>query len=246
MSTQQALIAHLLELRTRITRAAIAFLLVFICLFPWASDLYALLAEPMLARLPQGGQMIATDVTTPFFVPIKVAMMAAFLIALPYMLLQVWQFVAPGLYAHEKRFLFPMVVVSVLLFLLGMAFAYFVVFKAVFGFIIASAPAGVAVMTDIEKYLSFVLGMFMAFGVSFQVPVIVVVLVYMGMVSVVKLRAARPYVIVGAFVAGAILTPPDIISQFLLALPIWLLYEAGILVAARLPNRVTAQADSVV
>lgn len=246
MSTEQPLIAHLLELRTRITRAAISFLLVFICLFPWASDLYAVLAEPLLAKLPQGGQMIATDVTTPFFVPIKVAMMTAFLIALPYMLLQVWQFVAPGLYAHEKRFLLPMVVISVLLFLLGMAFAYFVVFKAVFGFIIASAPAGVAVMTDIEKYLGFVLGMFMAFGVSFQVPVIVVVLVRMGMVSVAKLRAARPYVIVGAFVVGAILTPPDIISQFLLALPIWLLYEAGTLVAARLPNHATAQADSVV
>lgn len=245
MSTQQALIAHLLELRTRITRSAIAFLLVFICLFPWAADLYAWLAEPMLARLPEGGHMIATDVTTPFFVPIKVAMMAAFLISLPYILLQAWQFVAPGLYAHEKHFLFPVIVTSVLLFLLGMAFAYFVVFKAVFGFIIAAAPAGVAVMTDIEKYLGFVLGMFMAFGVSFQVPVIVVVLVHMGMVSVAKLREGRPYVIVGAFVVGAILTPPDIISQFLLALPIWLLYEAGVLVAARLPGRADGQTADI-
>lgn len=237
MTSKQDLVAHLIELRTRVTHSLVALLLVFLCLFPWASDLYALLAQPLLAKLPQGTQMIATEVTTPFFVPVKVAMMTAFLISMPYILLQIWKFVAPGLYANEKRFLFPVIVASVLLFLAGMAFAYFLVFPAVFGFVIASAPVGVAVMTDIEKYLSFVLGMFMAFGVSFQVPVVVVVLVRMGMVNIVQLREARPYVIVGAFVAGAILTPPDVISQFMLAVPMWLLYEAGVVIAARMPQR---------
>ncbi|GAB1232229.1 twin-arginine translocase subunit TatC [Ferrigenium sp. UT5] len=238
MSTQQALIAHLIELRVRVTHALIAMLLVFVCLFPWAADLYAVLAQPLLAKLPQGGQMIATDVTTPFFVPVKLAMMLAFLIALPYILLQAWKFVAPGLYAHEKRLLLPLIVASVLLFLTGMAFVYFAVLPAVFGFVTAAAPQGVAVMTDIDKYLSFVLGMFMAFGFAFQVPVAVVVMVHMGWVGTAKLREARPYVIVGAFVVGAILTPPDIISQFMLAVPMWLLYEAGILVAHRMARPV--------
>ncbi|BBI98803.1 Sec-independent protein translocase protein TatC [Ferrigenium kumadai] len=231
MTTSESLIAHLIELRSRILNAVVALLLVFICLFPWASDLYTLLAQPLLAKLPKGGQMIATDVTTPFFVPLKVAMMAAFLIALPYILYQGWRFVAPGLYAHEKRLVLPLIVASTLLFFCGMAFAYFVVFPVVFGFITASAPQGVAVMTDIDKYLSFVLGMFMAFGVTFQVPVAVVVLVRMGMVSVEKLREIRSYVIVGAFIIGAIFTPPDVVSQFMLAVPLWLLYEAGIVVA---------------
>jgi sec-independent protein translocase protein TatC len=193
--------------------------------------LYALLAQPLLSKLPQGGQMIATDVTTPFFVPLKVTMMAAFLIALPFILYQIWRFVAPGLYSHEKKLVVPIIVASTLLFFCGMAFAYFVVFPVVFGFIVASAPHGVAVMTDIDKYLSFVLGMFMAFGITFQVPVIVVVLVRMGFVSVAKLREIRRYVIVGAFVVGAIFTPPDVVSQFMLAMPLWLLYEAGILVS---------------
>lgn len=231
MTTSESLIAHLVELRSRLLNAAAAMLLAFICLFPWASDLYTLLAQPLLAKLPEGGQMIATDVTTPFFVPLKVAMMAAFLIALPYVLYQGWRFVAPGLYAHEKRLVLPLIFASTLLFFCGMAFAYFAVFPVVFGFIAASAPQGVAVMTDIDKYLGFVLGMFMAFGVTFQVPVAVVVLVRMGMVSVEKLREIRSYVIVGAFVIGAIFTPPDVVSQFMLAIPLWLLYEAGIVVA---------------
>lgn len=231
MNTSETFIAHLIELRSRLLNVAIALLLVFVCLFPWASDLYALLAQPMLAKLPQGGQMIATDVTTPFFVPLKVTLMAAFLIVLPYVLYQAWRFVAPGLYAHEKKLVLPLIVASTLLFFCGMAFAYFVVFPVVFGFIVAAAPQGVAVMTDIDKYLSFVLGMFMAFGITFQVPVAVVVLVRMGMVSVAKLREIRSYVIVGAFVVGAIFTPPDVVSQFMLAIPLWLLYEAGIVVA---------------
>ncbi|HSM98244.1 MAG TPA: twin-arginine translocase subunit TatC [Gallionella sp.] len=232
MNTGESFIAHLLELRTRLLHAVAAVLLVFIGLFPWASDLYTWLARPLLAKLPKGGQMIATDVTTPFFVPLKVALMAAFLIALPYILYQVWRFIAPGLYAHEKRLVWPLIIASTTLFFCGMAFAYFAVFPVVFGFITASAPHGVAVMTDIDKYLSFVLTMFMAFGMTFQVPVAVVLLVRMGFVTVAKLREIRPYVVVGAFVVGAIFTPPDVVSQFMLAMPLWLLYEAGIVVAA--------------
>ncbi len=232
MSTGANIIAHLLELRTRLLHATVALLVAFICLFPFADFLYALLAQPLLAKLPQGGQMIATDVTTPFFVPLKVAMMTAFLITLPYILYQVWRFVAPGLYAHEKRLVVPLIVASTLLFFCGMSFAYFAVFPVVFGFITAAAPDGVAVMTDIDKYFSFVLSMFMAFGITFQVPVAVVLLVRMNMVSIEKLREGRPYVLVGAFVMGAIFTPPDVVSQFMLAVPLWMLYEAGIVVAS--------------
>ncbi|MDO8261877.1 MAG: twin-arginine translocase subunit TatC [Gallionella sp.] len=243
MGTSESFIAHLIELRTRLLHSFVVLLLAFICLFPWSSDLYTLLAQPLLAKLPKGGQMIATDVTTPFFVPLKVAMMAAFLIALPYILYQMWQFIAPGLYAHEKRLVWPLIFASTILFFCGMAFAYFGVFPVVFGFITASAPQGVAVMTDIDKYLSFVLTMFMAFGITFQVPVAVVLLVRMGFVSVGKLREIRPYVVVGAFVAGAIFTPPDVVSQFMLAIPLWLLYEAGIVVAGWLkPVKKTADA----
>ncbi|RFC40715.1 MAG: Sec-independent protein translocase TatC [Candidatus Nitrotoga sp. CP45] len=231
MSTSESFISHLLELRTRLLYAFGGLLLVFICLVPWAGDLYALLAEPMLAKLPKGGQMIAIDVITPFFVPLKVAMMAAFLIALPYILYQAWLFVAPGMHAHEKRLMLPLVTASVLLFFFGMAFAYFVVFPVVFGFFSGAAPQGVAVMTDIDKYLSFVMGMFLAFGTTFEVPVAVVVLVKMDMVSIAKLKEVRPYVIVGAFILGALLTPPDVVSQFMLAIPLWLLYEVGVVVA---------------
>ena len=231
MSASESFISHLVELRTRLLHSFVALLVIFICLFPWAADLYALLAQPLLAKLPKGGQMIATDVTTPFFVPLKVVLMASFLIALPYILYQIWRFVAPGLYAHEKRLVVPLITASMLLFLCGMAFAYFGVFPVVFGFITAAAPQGVAVMTDIDKYLSFVLSMFVAFGVTFQVPVAVVVLVKTKIVTTAKLREIRPYVVVGAFVVGAIFTPPDVVSQFMLAVPLWLLYEAGIVVA---------------
>ena len=231
MSTSETFISHLLDLRKRLLNSAIALLLVFFCLFPWASNLYALLARPLLAKLPKGGQMIATDVTTPFFVPLKVAMMTALLISLPYILYQVWRFIAPGLYVHEKRWVAPLLISSVVLFFCGMAFAYFAVFPIVFGFITSSAPQGVAVMTDIDKYLSFVMSMFVAFGLAFQVPIAVVLLVKTGMVTTAKLREIRPYVIVGAFVVGAIFTPPDVVSQCMLAVPLWLLYEAGILTA---------------
>ncbi|WP_310446946.1 twin-arginine translocase subunit TatC [Thiobacillus sp.] len=230
--TEDSFISHLIEMRDRLLRAVLAIVVIFVCLFPWAQDLYALLAQPMLAALPKGGQMIATDVTTPFFVPIKVTMMTAFLLALPWVFYQIWAFVAPGLYQHEKRLGVPLIIASVILFLLGMAFAYFLVFPVVFGFVVGVAPVGVAVMTDIGKYLDFVMTLFMAFGITFEVPVAVVLLVKMNMVSVAKLREIRPYVIVGAFVIGAIFTPPDIISQFMLAVPLWVLYEAGIIVAA--------------
>jgi len=232
--SEQSFISHLLELRDRLLRIVLAIIVIFIILFiyPGANKLYSLLAHPLLASLPKGGQMIATEVTTPFFVPMKVAGMAAFLIALPYILYQIWSFIAPGLYAHEKRFAVPLVVSSVLLFFAGMCFAYFLVFPVVFGFITKVAPEGVAVMTDIGKYLDFVITMFMAFGITFEVPVAVVLLVKIGFVSVAKLREVRPYVVVGAFIIGAIFTPPDVVSQFMLAMPLWLLYELGIIVAS--------------
>jgi len=231
MIEPDSFMSHLVELRDRLLRCVIALVLVFICLFPWARELYSLLAKPLLASLPVGGQLIATEVTAPFFVPIKVTLMAALVIALPYLLYQIWAFVAPGLYAHEKKLVMPLVATSTLLFLCGMAFAYFLVFPIVFHFIISVAPEGVAVMTDIGKYLDFVLTLFVAFGVTFEVPVAVVILVRMGMITVAKLREIRPYVIVGAFVIGAIFTPPDVVSQVMLAVPLWVLYELGIFVA---------------
>ena len=237
---EDSFMSHLIELRDRLIRALLAILIVFVCLFPWAKELYNLLAQPLLASLPQGGQMIATDVVGVFLVPMKVVLMVAFLIALPYVLYQVWAFVAPGLYAHEKRLALPLVAASVVLFFVGMAFAYFLVFPTVFGFMAKIAPEGVAWMTDIEKYLSFVLSTFVAFGVTFEVPVIVVVLVGIGVVDIAKLKEIRPYVIVGAFVIGAIFTPPDVISQLMLAIPLCLLYELGILLArfaGRRPER---------
>lgn len=231
MTPTESFISHLIELRNRLLRMVLGFVLVFIGLFPFANKIYALLAAPMLAKLPAGGQMIATAVTTPFFVPMKVAMMTAFVISLPHTLYQVWAFVAPGLYAHEKKLMVPVIVASSVLFLTGMAFAYFAVFPVVFGFIVGSAPAGVAVMTDISQYLDFVMTLFMAFGLAFEVPIAVVLIARFGWVSIAQLKEARGYVIVGAFVLGAIFTPPDIISQFMLAVPLWLLYEAGVMVA---------------
>ncbi len=228
---EDSFLSHLFELRDRLIRVLLAIGIVFVCLFPWAKELYALLAQPLLATLPQGGQMIATDVVGVFLVPMKVALMVAFLIALPYVLYQVWGFVAPGLYAHEKKLALPLVAASVILFFVGMAFAYFLVFPTVFGFMSKVAPEGVAWMTDIEKYLSFVMSTFIAFGVTFEVPVVVIVLVQMRIVTLVTLKEWRPYVIVGAFVVGAIFTPPDVISQLMLAIPLCLLYELGMLMA---------------
>lgn len=228
---EESFLSHLVELRDRLIRALLSVLIVFLCLFPWAKDLYALLAQPLLATLPKGGQMIATDVVGVFLVPMKVALMVAFLIALPYVLYQIWAFVAPGLYTHEKRLALPLVGASVVLFFTGMAFAYFLVFPTIFGFMSKVAPEGVAWMTDIEKYLSFVMSTFVAFGVAFEVPVIVVVLVLVGVVELSTLREWRSYVIVGAFVVAAIFTPPDVVSQLMLAIPLCLLYELGMLMA---------------
>jgi sec-independent protein translocase protein TatC len=227
----ESFISHLVELRNRLVRALSAVLIAFVPLAYFARDLYALLAAPLLAKLPVGGQMIATDVVGVFLVPMKVAMMVAFLIALPYVLYQVWAFVAPGLYAHEKKLALPLVAVSVLLFFCGMAFAYFAFFPMVFGFMATIAPEGVAWMTDIEKYLSFVMTMFLAFGVTFEVPVVVIVLAKMGIVSVATMREWRPYVIVGAFIIAAVFTPPDVISQFMMAVPMCLLFELGLFLA---------------
>lgn len=231
MTPTESFISHLIELRNRLLRTVVGFVLVFIALFPFANKIYALLAAPMLAKLPAGGHMIATAVTTPFFVPMKVAMMAAFVISLPHTLYQIWAFVAPGLYDHEKKLMMPVIVSSFVLFLIGMAFAYYAVFPTVFGFIVGSAPQGVAVMTDISEYLDFVMTLFFAFGFAFEVPIVVVLVARFGWVTIAQLKEARSYVIVGAFVIGAIFTPPDIISQFMLAVPLWLLYEAGILFA---------------
>ena len=228
---EDTFISHLIELRDRLLRALIAVAVVFIALFPWASELYDLLAAPMLNALPEGAKMIATGVVTPFLIPVKVAMMVAFMAALPVVLYQAWAFVAPGLYAHEKRLILPLVFASTVLFLTGMAFCYFFVFKTVFSFIYGIAPKSIAVAPDIENYLNFVLTMFLSFGVAFEVPIVVVVLVRMGMITIQQLKDARPYFIVGAFVVAAVVTPPDVISQLMLAFPMWFLYEAGIIAA---------------
>lgn len=231
---QDSFITHLIELRDRLLRTVIAVVLVFIALFPWANDLYTLLAQPLIAKLPQGSQMIATGVVSTFLIPVKVTMMTAFLIALPFVLYQLWSFIAPGLYQHERKLALPLLVASVFLFFTGMAFAYFLVFPVVFGFLAGATPEGVNFAPDISAYLDFVMTLFVAFGVTFEVPVVVILLVITNMVSVEKLREVRPYVIVGAFVIGAIFTPPDIISQFMLAIPLWLLYELGIVLASML------------
>ena len=229
---QETFVSHLIELRSRLIRAIVGVVVVFLCLVNWAREIYTLLATPMLTALPEGGQMIATDVAGAFLVPMKVTLMLAFVLALPYVLYQAWAFVAPGLYAHERRLVVPLIAASVLLFFIGMAFAYFVVFPTVFGFVNQFAPEGVAVMTDIDKYLSFVLTTFLAFGLTFEVPVVVIVLVRVGIVTIEQLKEARRYVIVGAFILAAIFTPPDVVSQFLMAVPLILLYEVGIIMAS--------------
>lgn len=232
MSDTDSFMSHLIELRDRLLRSVLALLVVFGCLFYWARDIYTLLAEPMLKVMPPGTQMIAVEVAAPFFVPVKVTMFASLIIALPYVLYQGWAFVAPGLYRHEKKLVLPLIATSTILFIVGMAFAYFVVFPVVFRFITTFAPTGVAVMTDIQKYFDFVLTLFLAFGLAFETPIAVVILTRMGIVSLEQLRGARPYIVVGAFVLAAIFTPPDVVSQLLLAFPLWLLFESGLLVAS--------------
>ena len=233
MSDQESFISHLIELRARLVHAVGAVLVLFVVLFIWPGSayIYDLLAAPLMSALPEGSRMIATGVITPFMVPVKVTALAAFMLALPYVLYQAWAFVAPGLYEHEKRLAAPLVIASTVLFLLGVAFCYFFVFGRVFTFIHHFAPRSITPAPDIEAYFSFVITMFIAFGVTFEIPIVVVVLVRLGLVSVEKLRDARPYVIVGAFVVAAVVTPPDVLSQFMLALPMCLLYEAGLFVS---------------
>ena len=227
----ESFLSHLIELRDRLMRALLAVLLVFLGLLPWAGNVYDLLARPMMAALPAGTKMIATGVTTPFMVPIKVTLLVALIGALPVVLYQAWAFIAPGLYKNEKRFALPLVIGSTLLFLLGMAFCYFFVFGTVFSFINKIKPDSVTAAPDIEQYFSFVMTMFLAFGTTFEVPVVVVLLVKFGVVNLEKLVEIRPYAIVGAFVIAAVVTPPDITSQILLAVPMCLLYELGLLLA---------------
>ncbi|MDB5797579.1 MAG: tatC [Paucimonas sp.] len=230
----ESFISHLIELRTRLVRASVAVLAVFIVLFaiwPGPAAIYDFIAMPMLSSLPAGSKMIATGVITPFLVPMKITLLVAFVIALPWVLYQAWAFVAPGLYTHEKRLVAPLVVSSSLLFILGVAFCYFFVFGTVFHFINDFAPKSISVAPDIENYLDFVLMMCLAFGLTFEVPVVVVVLVRMNIVTVEKLKSIRPYVIVGAFIIAAVVTPPDVLSQLFLAIPLCLLYEVGLLIA---------------
>ena len=229
---QESFLSHLFELRDRVIKSGLAIIVVFISLVYWAPDIFHLFAQPLLEALPAGGKMIVTDVTGSFFVPMKVTMLVAFIIALPVVMYQLWAFIAPGLYLHERKLIMPLVVSSYSLFIIGMAFAYFLVFPTVFKFMASyNAPLGAEMSTDIDNYLSFAMTTFLAFGITFEVPVVVVVLVRMGMVPLAKLKEIRPYVIVGAFVISAIVTPPDVLSQLLLAVPMTLLYELGLLVA---------------
>jgi sec-independent protein translocase protein TatC len=225
---EQPFVAHLLELRDRLLRVVAAVFVIFLCLFPFANDIYIYVAEPLMSHMPEGTSMIATGVATPFLTPFKLSLMASVFLSMPFILYQFWAFVAPGLYRHEKRLVMPLLVSSTILFYLGMLFAYYVVFPLVFSFFIATTPDGVAMMTDISQYLDFVLTLFFAFGLAFEVPIATIVLVWMGVTTPQKMAEKRPYVIVGAFVLGMLLTPPDVISQTLLAFPMWILFELGV------------------
>lgn len=228
-SVEQSFISHLIELRNRLLRVVLFILVVFLCAAPYANEIYTFLSGPLLQHMPENSTMIATDVASPFFTPFKLALVASIFFSVPVILYHFWAFVAPGLYSHEKKMIFPLLMASTLLFYMGVAFAYYVVFPLVFGFLTAAAPEGVAVMTDIAKYLDFVLTLFFAFGLSFEVPIVTIVLVWTGITTPQSLADKRPYVIVGAFIIGMFLTPPDAISQTLLAVPIWILFESGLL-----------------
>jgi sec-independent protein translocase protein TatC len=240
---EQSFLSHLVELRQRLVRASAAVLLVFLGLTPFMRQIFDAMSVPLKAALPDGTRLLAISVITPFVVPLKVTLFCAFIVALPYVLYQVWAFVAPGLYQHEKRLAAPVIGSSFLMFLAGMAYCYFVVFGFIFKFIAGFAPASVSVAPDIEAYFSFVLGMFLAFGLAFEVPIVVLLLARFGVVDVAKLRKIRPYVVVGAFVVAAVFTPPDVVSQLLLAIPLCVLYELGIVLAVFFGRR-TAPADA--
>lgn len=227
----QPLITHLIELRNRLLKAVICVLVVFVLLVYWANDIYSLLASPLTERLPEGATMIATNVATPFFTPIKLTIIVSVFLSVPFILYQIWAFVAPALYKQEKRLVYPLMISSTLLFYAGVAFAYYIVFPLVFGFLTSTAPEGVTMATDISSYLDFVLTIFLAFGICFEVPVAIILLCWTGITTPKDLQEKRPYIIVAAFIIGMLLTPPDVFSQTLLAVPMWLLYEIGTVVA---------------
>jgi len=226
---EQTFMSHLIELRDRLLRVIVVILVVFLCLFMVANDLYHQLAKPLIASLPDGSTMIATGVAAPFLTPFKLSLVMSVFIAMPYLLFQLWSFIAPGLYKHEKRLAMPLLFSSIVLFYTGMLFAYFIVFPLMFAFFAATTPDGVAMMTDISQYLDFILKMFFAFGIAFEVPIATILLTVTGFTNPDNLTQKRPYIIVGSFVAGMLLTPPDIVSQTLLAIPIWLLFELGVI-----------------
>ncbi|NNJ90115.1 MAG: twin-arginine translocase subunit TatC [Gammaproteobacteria bacterium] len=240
---EQPFISHLLELRDRLLRMILAVLVFFVAMFPFANDIYVFIAEPLMSHLPEGTSMIATQVASPFLTPFKMSLVGSLFLAMPYILFQFWGFVAPGLYRHEKRLAVPLIASSIVLFYLGMIFAYYVVFPLVFAFLTGTAPEGVAVMTDIAAYLDFVITLFFAFGIAFEVPIATIVLVMMGVTTPEKLRQKRPYIIVGAFVVGMFLTPPDIISQTLLAMPMWILFEFGVFFSSAFVKKEDDEAD---
>ncbi len=229
--------AHLLELRSRLLRGLLAVLVLFLPIYFFANDLYSLVAAPLMAHLPDSSSMIATEVASPFLTPFKLAIYAAIFVAMPVLLHQTWAFIAPGLYKHEQRFAGPLLLSSVALFYAGVAFAYFAVFPVVFRFMAAITPVGVVMTTDIHRYLDFVLNMFLAFGIAFEIPIAILLLIWTGLASASSIASKRPYVIVGCFVAGMLLTPPDVISQLMLALPAWVLFEAGLVVGRIVDKR---------
>ncbi len=245
-STDQPLplVAHLTELRDRLLRALLAVLVVFICLFPFANEIYSFVSEPLRALLPEGSTMIATEVASPFLTPFKLTLVAAIFIAIPYVLYQIWSFIAPGMYRHEKRLAIPLLASSVLLFYAGAAFAYYVVFPLIFGFFTSVGPDDIAIMTDINSYLNFVLKLFFAFGIAFEIPIAAVILIWAGITTPEDLIKKRPYIIVGCFVFGMLLTPPDIISQALLAVPMWILFEVGVFFGRFIQRRGSTTADT--
>jgi sec-independent protein translocase protein TatC len=241
---EQGFLSHLIELRSRVVRAAVSVLVAFLALWPFMRQIFDALSRPMVGALPQGAKLLATGVITPFLVPLKVTLFAAFLLASPFVLYQVWAFIAPGLYQHEKRLAVPVIVSSVVMFFAGMAYCYFVVFGVVFRFISGFAPENVNVSPDIEQYFDFVMRMFLAFGLAFEVPIVVMLLVRFDVTTVAKLRGWRPYMVVGAFVIAAVVTPPDVLSQLLLAVPLWLLFELGVLLATMVGGRKAPDGDA--
>ncbi|MDX2507064.1 MAG: twin-arginine translocase subunit TatC [Gammaproteobacteria bacterium] len=243
MEQEQPFMAHLIELRDRILRIVVVVIAIFLVLFFFANDLYHIVSAPLLAQLPEGSTMIATGVAAPFLTPFKLSLVSSIFIAIPYIFYQFWSFVAPGLYRHEKRLALPMITSSVILFYSGIVFSYYLVFPLMFAFFTATTPEGVAMMTDISQYLDFVLKMFFAFGLAFEVPIVTIVLTLTGVTNADKLAEKRPYVIVGSFVIGMLLTPPDIVSQTLLAIPVWLLFELGIIFSRLIGNKKSAQEE---